>query len=438
MTQRQLFLGAYVLFPSGHFAGAWRHPYSAQDFLGPRLFQDIGRTLEDAKFDLAFIPETVSHRPGFATHGLSNALKHDPAQLAAQIAAVTTHLGVGITLSTSFNSPYNLARTLASLDHLSGGRVAWNIIQSSGAANYANFPEVTELGRNELYDRGDEFVESVVALWNSWGEGALVADKATGLFADTARITTPDYKGEYLAVQGPLNLPRSPQGHPVLIQAGDSPRGREFGARWGDVIFAIERTQADLQAKKDDLRDKARALGRDPDRIKLFAAVQPIIGETTAIAQARRDYLRTIITPEAGIEFFGLFSRLDLGDLALDTPYVQVIDERATPEQAASRAIVALDELLGSRRGSATIAEAAIEFSTSELTPQIVGTGVEVAEQLAALFESGAADGFLITPTHFPGSFDEFGRAVVPHLQRLGVFRTEYAGTTLRENLGLS
>ena len=178
MTQRQLFLGAYVLFPSGHFAGAWRHPYSAQDFLGPRLFQDIGRTLEDAKFDLAFIPETVSHRPGFATHGLSNALKHDPAQLAAQIAAVTTHLGVGITLSTSFNSPYNLARTLASLDHLVGGPggVEHHPVERCRRTTRTS-RRSTELGRTELYDRGDEFVESVVALWNSWGEGALVADQ---------------------------------------------------------------------------------------------------------------------------------------------------------------------------------------------------------------------------------------------------------------------
>lgn len=436
MTDRQLFLGGYVLFPGGHFAGTWRHPYSTGDWLGRGFLHETARALEDAKFDLAFIPETVSYREGFARHGLSNAIKHDPAQAAAQIAAVTEHLGLGVTLSTSFTPPYNLARTLASLDHLSGGRVAWNVIQSAGPANYANFPTAERLDGAELYDRGDEVVEAVVALWQSWAADALVADRDTGLFADPSRITTPDYKGRYTAVRGPLNLPPTPQGHPVIIQAGDSPRGREFGARWGEVIFAIERTPDDLRAKKTDLQTRAAAVGRDPEKIRLFAAVQPIIGETTEIARARRDHLSKLITPEAGIEFFSLFSRLDLSGLDPATPYRQVIEER-TGDGPANRAIVQLTELLGARADRFSIAEAAVEFSTSELTPQLVGTGVEIAEQLAGIFTAGAADGFLITPTHFPGTFHEFGRAVVPHLQRLGVFRTEYASTTLRGNLGL-
>lgn len=438
MTERQMFLGGYVLFPSGHYAGAWRHPYSTRDWLGRGFLHEVARTLEAAKFDLAFIPETINYREGFVQHGLSNGIKHDPAQVAAQIAAVTTHLGVGVTLSTSFNEPYNLARTLLSLDHLSGGRVAWNVIQSQGAANYLNFPHVEQLHGPELYDRGDEFVEAVTALWTAWGDGALVQDQESGLFAETTKITAPRYEGKYVSVGGPLNLPPSPQGHPVIIQAGDSQRGRQFGARWGDVIFAIERTPADLRAKKDDLKAKARALGRDAEKIRLFAAVQPIVGETTEIAYARRDFLKTRITPEAGVEFFSQFSRLDLSGVDHDAPYLQVVEERATAGQAESRTIVQLNDLLGPRKNTITIAEAAVEFSTSELTPQIVGTGAEIAEQLADIFGSGAADGFLITPTHFPGSFDDFGRAVVPHLQRLGVFRTDYTGTTLRDHLGIA
>ncbi|MGW9112832.1 NtaA/DmoA family FMN-dependent monooxygenase [Microbacterium sp. NPDC055683] len=434
---RQLFLGAYILFPSGHFAGAWRHPYSDRDFVGPGLFHQTAQSLERYLFDLAFIPETVSYGEGFARHGLSNGIKHDPAQLAAQIAAASTHLGVGVTLSTSFNEPYNLARTLQSLDVLSGGRVAWNIIQSQGERNFRNFPHVAELGRTETYDRGDEVVEAVTALWRSWQDDALVADKETGVFADTSRITAPEYKGRYVEVQGPLNLPPSPQRHPVLLQAGDSPRGREFGARWGEVIFAIERTPEELLAKKRDIQQKAAALRRDPERIRLFAAVQPIIGETTEIAEARRAHLNELVTPQAGLVFFSQFSRLDLSDVDPDESYLKVLDERATEEQRKSRAIAALDDLLGARRANATIGEAAIAFSQSELTPQIVGTGREVAEQLAGIFASESADGFLITPTHFPGSFDEFGRAVVPHLQDLGVFKRAYEGTTLRGNLGL-
>ncbi|WP_394357847.1 LLM class oxidoreductase [Microbacterium betulae] len=223
----------------------------------------------------------------------------------------------------------------------------------------------------------------------------------------------------------------------MLLQAGDSPRGRDFGARWGDVIFAIERTAEELLAKKRDIQRRATAIGREAERIKLFAAVQPIKGETTDIARARRDYLRELVTPEAALVFFGHFSRLDLSQVDPEEPYLKVLDERATDEQRGCRAIAALDELLGSRRGTATIADAAVEFSQSELTPQIVGTGREVAKGLAEIFASGAADGFLITPTHFPGTFDEFGRAVIPHLQELGVFKTEYSGTTLRGNLGI-
>ncbi|WP_109525796.1 MULTISPECIES: NtaA/DmoA family FMN-dependent monooxygenase [Nocardia] len=439
MSDRQIFLAGYILFPSNHYVGAWRHPYSERDFNDRALFEDVGRTLERAKFDMAFIPETLAYNPNFARYGLSNGIKHEPTQLAAVIAGVTRHLGIGVTLSASYNAPYHLARTLGSLDQFSGGRVAWNIIMSKGAPTQANFPFVEELERDELYDRGDEVVEATVALWESWRHDALVADKRSGLFVDTDKVTTPDYRGKYVQVRGPLSLPPSPQGTPVLIQAGDSARGRRFGARWGELIFAIENNEADLRAKRDDLRKLAAAAGRDPDSVKLIAAVQPIVGETTEIARARQRFLTTLVDTDAAIAFLSQFVRTDLTGLPPELRFSDAVARRATDEAAGVRLLDNLTALAESNGDSLDtglgLGEVAKIFGASEFTPQIVGTGVEVADQLAALFEAEAVDGYVLSPTHFPGAFDDVARAVVPELQRRGLFRREYADTTLRGNL---
>ncbi|MBH0779548.1 NtaA/DmoA family FMN-dependent monooxygenase [Nocardia bovistercoris] len=439
MSDRQIFLAGYILFPSNHYVGAWRHPYSERDFNDRALFEDVARTLERAKFDMAFIPETLAYKPDFARYGLSNGIKHEPTQLAAVIAGATRHLGIGVTLSASYNAPYHLARTLGSLDQFSGGRVAWNIIMSRGAATQANFPFVEELEREELYDRGDEVVEATVALWESWAADALVADQDSGLFVDTDKVTTPDYRGKYVQVRGPLSLPPSPQGKPVLIQAGDSPRGRRFGAKWAELIFAIENNEADLRAKRQDLRRLAAAAGRDPDSVKLIAAVQPIVGETTEIARARQRFLATLVDTEAAIAFLSQFVRTDLTGLAPDLRFTDAVAQRATDEAAGVRL---LDNLTALARGNGETLDTALSlgavarhFGASEFTPQIVGTGVEVADQLAHLFEAEAVDGYVLSPTHFPGAFDDVARAVVPELRRRGLFRTEYADTTLRGNL---
>ncbi|MGW4123965.1 NtaA/DmoA family FMN-dependent monooxygenase [Nocardia sp. NPDC004711] len=439
MSQRQLFLAGYILFPGNHYIGAWRHPYSERDFNDRALFEHVGRTLERAKFDMAFIPETLAHNPNFARFGLSNALKHKPTQLAAVIAGATRHLGIGVTLSASYNAPYHLARTLGSLDQFSGGRVAWNIIMSKGEATQANFPFVEELDREQLYDRGDEVVESTVALWDSWSADALVVDKQSGVFADPAQITTPDYHGKYVQVRGPLTLPPSPQGKPVLIQAGDSPRGRRFGAKWAELVFAIENNEADLRAKRDDLRRLAAAAGRDPDSVKLIAAAQPIIGETTEIARARQQFLTTLIGVDAAVAFLSQFVRVDLTGLDPALRFTDAVAQRATDATTGVRLLenlTALAEGNGETLGSElSLGEVARHFGASEFTPQLVGTGAEVADQLARLFEAEAVDGYVLSPTHFPGAFDDIARAVVPELQRRGIFRTEYADTTLRGNL---
>ena len=437
---RRMHLAAYLMSPGTHFAGLWRHPYSTVDFLDRTVYETLGRTLEQGCFDMIFIPEALALNDTFAgshdaavRHGLLNSVKPAPAQLAAVIAAATNRLGLGITASASYEAPYHLARNLGSLDHFSGGRVAWNIVMSADARAGENFGETSQLAHDQIYDRGDDVVEAVVGLWNSWEPNAIIADKARSLYADPGKVHQVDHKGPYASVRGPLSLPRSPQGQPVLIQAGTSPRGRRFAGRWADAVFAIERTGAALSELRAGVRQEAIAHGRDPDSVRLIAAVQPILGETQAIAEARRQYLESIIDPEAGIAMLSSFIRQDLSRFTGDEP-IEALAAGGT-DSSPARIIAALREIAEER--ALTVADAGRLFAVSELTPQLAGTAEQVADHLEELFLSGACDGFVFTPTHFPGTFDEIVRALVPELQRRGLVRTRYDGTTLREVMNL-
>ncbi len=390
---RQMILGAYMVFPSMHSAGMWRHSYSENAFEDRALYERYAQAAERAKFDLILIPERVHYVDGHTKYGLLTGFQHDPTQLAAVVAGATNRIGLGVTLSASFNSPYNLARTLGSLDILSGGRAAWNIVMTAPGPANDNFPEVDRLPREELYERGDEVLEATTALWSSWDGDAVSADRDSGIYADTSKIHAADYKGKYLSVQGPLTLPQSPQGRPVFIQAGESVRGREFGGRWADLVFAIDPLEEDLRAKRKAIRGYAEEAGRDPDSVRLVAAVQPIVGETTSIAKERQEYLRSLIHPDAAIEWVSHSAGLDLSQFDPSTPIAEVLNRGSGPSRRLAR-------LIESR--NLTIAETAELFARNDLTPEIVGSPQEVADELTHLFESGAADGFILTATHFP------------------------------------
>jgi len=423
---RQMILGAYMVFPSMHSAGMWRHSYSENAFEDRALYERYAQAAERAKFDLILIPERVHYVDGHTKYGLLTGFQHDPTQLAAVVAGATNRIGLGVTLSASFNSPYNLARTLGSLDILSGGRAAWNIVMTAPGPANDNFPEVDRLPREELYERGDEVLEATTALWSSWDGDAVLADRDSGIYADTSKIHAADYKGKYLSVQGPLTLPQSPQGRPVFIQAGESARGREFGGRWADLVFAIDPLEEDLRAKRKAIRGYAEEAGRDPDSVRLVAAVQPIVGETTSIAKERQEYLRSLIHPDAAIEWVSHSAGLDLSQFDPSTPIAEVLNRGSGPSRRLAR-------LIESR--NLTIAETAELFARNDLTPEIVGSPQEVADEVTHLFESGAADGFILTATHFPRGLDDFASSVVPLLQDRGVFRREYTGTTLRSHI---
>ena len=419
--------------PTSHHHGMWRHPETDNRFLTPEYWENTARILEQGCFDALFFADISglsdfykgSYETVLARGGQMGLL--DPLPMLSMMARVTKHIGLATTMSTTFHKAFHLARVLGTLDVLSQGRVAWNIVTSSSNTQARNFG-IELMSRETRYDHADEVVEACCALWDSWEPDAIVLDRAAGVFADASKVHRVNYEGRWVKSRGPSTVPRSPQGRPVLMQAGSSPRGREFGARWGEVIFTLQHAKSDMQEYRADMRARAAAFGRDPDDCRILVSVDPIIGETRAIAEAKRDYVNSLVDPELGLALVSAHTGTDFSSYPLDQPIADI------EIRGGSRG--SFDVILqGTRSAGLTLGEAAQRFATSELCPQIVGSPVDVADELQDLFESGACDGFVLTPTVFPGTFEQFVRSVVPLLQARGLFRTHYAGTTLRENL---
>jgi FMN-dependent oxidoreductase (nitrilotriacetate monooxygenase family) len=432
---RQMHLVAFLLAgPTAHHHGAWRHPEAVNNFLTPDWHEHIARVLEAGKFDSLFFADILGlydlYGGTFAKlveRGGQMGLL-DPVPLLAIMARVTRHIGLGATISSTFYPPYHLARSLGTLDLMSGGRVAWNVVASHGHLEAMNFGVDRLPPRDQRYDFADEVVEAVCKLWESWDEDALVLDKRAGVFADPTKIHYTNYQGKFLKTRGPLTVPRSPQGRPVIMQAGSSSRGRDFAARWGELVFTLQHSKQDMQAFYADLKSRVVAQGRAPQDCLILPSVDPIIGETCSIARERQAFLNDLVDPELGMVQMSGHIGTDLSRFPPDQPLADMQLE------AGSRG--SLDVILqGTQAQGLTLGEAAKRFATSELCPQIVGTPDSVADQLQDLFESHACDGFVLTPTLMPGMYESFARSVVPILQQRGLFRREYAGTTLRENL---
>ncbi len=434
--RRQMHLIAFLMTgPTCHHHGAWRHPESAvDDLLDPRRYEHIARVLEAGRFDGLFFADILGIYDLYdgkfdtmAGRGGQVCLL-DPAVVLPMMARVTEHIGLGLTYSSTFNHPYQIARMLGSLDHLSGGRAAWNVVASTSTLEARNFGMEEMPGRSQRYDRADEVLEACGALWDSWEEGALLFDKASGAFADPAKIHYADYAGKWIRSRGPLTTPRSPQGRPVIMQAGSSDRGRDFGARWGEVIFTLQHQKADMQAFYNDFKSRMAARGRAPEECVILPSIDVVIGETESIARERAEYVNSLVDTQLGLATMSGHIGIDLARFDPDLPLTDIAIEEGSRGS--------FDVILqGTKAEGLTLGEAARRFATSELCPQLVGTPEMIADQLTDLFEDHACDGFVLTPTTFPGMFEQFSRAVVPLLQKRGVFRTEYAGRTLRENL---
>ncbi|GAC66527.1 LLM class flavin-dependent oxidoreductase [Gordonia soli] len=434
---RELHLGGFLIAsPVTHSHAAWRHPGSETDYFGPDYYHRVGRILERGLFDFAFFADLLAAPIRFGAdqteplrRGTQAAATIDPSLVAASIAAVTTHLGVAVTKSATYFHPYEVARLFGSLDHLTRGRIAWNIVTSLSQAEAQNFGFDQHVAHDERYARAEEFVQTAVKLWSSWDEDAVVADKGTGVWADPTKVRAVDHEGEYYRTRGPLNQPRSPQHRPVLIQAGSSSRGKDFAARWAEAIFEIDPTPEGRRAYYDDVKSRADNHGRNPDHVKIFPSFIPFIGETESIAREKQAFHNELADPVSGLITLSVHTDHDFSGYDLDAPLedVQVSGTQGLFDVA--RRLSERDEL--------TLRDIGRLYAEGVLLPQFVGTASDVADQIEESFTGGEADGFIVSTAQSPGTFNDFVDQVVPELQRRGLFRREYRGRTLREHLGL-
>jgi FMN-dependent oxidoreductase (nitrilotriacetate monooxygenase family) len=412
------------------YAPGWRHPGAPlHDIWNPERYEHLARLLEAARFDAGFFADGLGvpdvYKNSFADYlgrgGQMSLL--DPMTVLPLMARVTTRLGLGSTLSTTFNGPYQLARSLGSLDLLSGGRAAWNVVTSAYQAEARNCGMADLPPKEQRYDRADDLLEACFALWDCWDADALVLDRERGIFADATKIRYANYEGRHVSTRGPLSIPRSPQGQPVILQAGSSPRGREFAARWAEMIFCSPATKQDAIDYREDMLARFAARGRSAEHCVVLPSLSVVVGETESIARERAEFLDSKIDPELVLASSSSLLGVDLSTL-----------ETAQAAEAAA----GNQGIAGSRERMSQVAAAqGISFAAAVRKPRglLAGTPAMIADYMEDWFCGGACDGFVVPPTVFPTTYEEFGRMVVPELQRRGLFRREYAGKTLRENL---
>lgn len=421
------------------YSGSWRYPSSAPDFLDMRYYQRVARVLEEGTFDLMFfddrlaMPSIFGGSPADAVRYGARPIKLDLTAVLGAAAGVTTHLGLGATYSTTYYSPFHVARTFATLDHLSGGRAAWNVVTSVNDAEAQNFGLNQHLGHDERYDRAEEFIEIVTKLWDSWEDEAILMDRDAGLFADPARVHELNHHGRYFNVQGPLTVPRPPQGRPPIIQAGQSGRGRQFAAKWADLIFTGDPTREIAVEHYRDQKELIASCGRDETAVRVLPMAYTIVGETEAIAKEKEEiFLNQLVHPQASLALLSEVTNYDFSSHSLDD---LVTDELIDSVSGIRGLVQGVKKHVG--EGQLTLRTLANHRATLLQGPRFVGTGAQIADQMQDWFESHSCDGFVIAATHLPGAFEDFVRLGVPELRRRGVFRSRYTGTTLRDNLAL-
>ena len=421
------------------YAGSWRHPATEHGFLTAGYYEKLGRTLEEGCFDMMFFDDRLA-MPSIYGGSVDEAVRHgarpvklDLSIVLGVIAGVTRSIGLGATYSTTYYSPFHVARTFATLDHLTGGRAAWNVVTSVNDSEAQNYGVEQVLAHDARYDRADEFLEATTGLWDSWEDDALVLDRAAGLFADPDKVHELNYEGDWLKVRGPLTVPRTPQGRPVLLQAGSSGRGRDFAARWAEVIFTGDPSIDVARNHYRDQKERIAEGGRDPESVKMLPMAYTVLGESTAQAQEREQmFLNDLVDPMASLTLLSELMNYDFSGMALDTP---ITDELIESVSGIRGLVQNLRAHIG---GTITLGDLAGHRATLLQGPRFVGTGAEVADQMEEWFDTGACDGFVIAATHSPGAYEDVVRLVVPELQRRGVFRDRYTGGTLRDTLGLA
>jgi FMN-dependent oxidoreductase (nitrilotriacetate monooxygenase family) len=421
-------LGVFVLGTGNHSAG-WRYDGAFTSNASWPVMLSIAQTAERGKFDLFFISDAVSMDTGDHPSFIS---RLEPMTLLGALSAVTTHIGLGATVSTSFSQPYNVARAFASLDHLSNGRAAWNVVTSTSDKSARNF-NADKLNEHDLrYEIATEFVDVVRGLWDTWDDDAVVADRASGVFVDAAKVRELHHKGKFFTVRGPLNIERAPQGHPLIIQAGGSPPGQELSARSADLVFSVVNGDpAGAKLAYDGMKQRVVKHGRAPSDLPILPGVMPIIAETDEQAREQLARLQSWLTSANAMTLVSQRLGHDISGYPLDGP----VPEFPTTQGAQSFATALFDM---ARREKMTLRDLYNVTAAARGHWVVCGSPKRIADVFEEWFVGGRADGFVIMPAYFPGAFDDFVNLVVPELQRRGLFRTEYAGSTLRNHLGLA
>lgn len=430
--KRQIKLGLF-LRPHGHHIAAWRHPDTPVDYdanIAP--LAAVAQIAERGLFDMIFSADNVAlpHADGRTLTRVSDANRIDPFTMMTALAMVTRHIGLVCTATTTYDEPYFVARRFASLDLVSGGRSGWNMVTSGVQLEAANFGREFHPAKTERYHRAREFIDVVRGLWDSWDDDAFIRNKATGEFFDARKLHVLDHKGEHFAVRGPLNAERSPQGQPVLVQAGQSDDGRDIAAETSDVVFTAQPNLVSAQAFYADIKARAAQHGRNPDDVKIMPGLLVMVGRTTQEARDKLERLQNLIHPEMGLTLLSKYIGFDLSGVDINGPL---------PELPQSNVVSTRSDLLRemARRDNLTVQQLYERVAGSRGHFDVVGTPAYVADQMEEWFTSGAADGFNFMPMHLPTGVSDFVELVVPELQRRGLYRTAYQGTTLRENLGL-
>jgi FMN-dependent oxidoreductase (nitrilotriacetate monooxygenase family) len=420
---------------TGHHAASWRHPKTEPDrTVDIAYYREIAEIAERGKFDSLFLADQLALGRNIK---YSAQARLEPLTLLAALATATERIGLIATASTTYTEPYNVARQFASLDHISSGRAGWNIVTSWSGEAAGNFGHDTRMSHAERYVRATEYVEVVLKLWDSWDDDARRIDRDAGIFADPDRIHAINHEGAIFKVRGALTLPRTPQGNPVLVQAGSSEDGRAFAARFAEAIFTAQQDLGDAQAFYADIKRRVAAFGRDPAAVKILPGLTPFLGSTMAEARALEEEFNDLTIPDAGLlQLSARFDGADLRGYPLDGPVP--LDALPKPEQVQggrgrSETIVNMV-----KRENLTLRQLLQRIAGGRGHRVLAGTPELIAGHIVQWVEAGAADGFNLMPPWLPGGLSDFVEHVVPLLQRRGVFRQDYEGTMLRDHYGLA
>ena len=427
----QLRLGAFIYY-SGHHSASWRHPEArSNEIFSVDLYNDLAQTAERGKFDMMFLADLLyAINVEKAASGML-----DPVTLLSAISTSTTKLGLTATVSTTYNQPYNVARRYATLDHISKGRAAWNIVTSQLDIEAHNYGKEKHPEHGLRYEMAEEFVDLVTALWDSWDDDAIALDKENGIFAHAQKVKEINYQGRWYSSKGPLNVPRPPQGYPVLVVAGSSEAGKDFAAKTGEVVFTAQQSLESAQQFYRSIHEKLAAQGRHENSIKIMPGISPIVARTEEEAWAKHAQLQNLITEQDAVTAVAGFIGFDLSSYDPHGPLPENLPDVAGASNGMkSRVQLFMDT---AKTENLSIVELGRKMLGARGHLQFVGTPEQLADLLELWFNEYACDGFNIMPPVLPVGLDDFVDLVIPVLQERGLFRKEYEGNTLREHLGL-